>query len=129
MNALNLTIVNHQGRMSRLNSRLVEKQGLDQERVDVIKDLHIEKDDIFELMKNTDDVKKLKELAFSVENLEFQLQAAWKFPQDRNYHRWWEVPKCKCPSMDNQDNYGTMYRVIAGHCPIHSLTEENKKTK
>jgi len=63
MNTLNLTIVHEDGSMSRLNSRLVEKQGLDQDRVDILKALHQEKWRVFEMMKKTNDSKELKDLA------------------------------------------------------------------
>ena len=102
-----------------LNENLVKKQGLDQDRVDVIKALHVEKLTLFDKMRETDEPKELKELAFSVKNVEFMMQEAWGFPKDRNYHRWWEVPKCECPSMDNADIYGTKYRVVNDNCPVH----------
>jgi hypothetical protein len=102
-----------------LNERLVNKQGLDQERVDIIKALHVEKLTLFDKMRETDDPTTLKELANSYEDIEFMMQEAWGFPKDRNYHRWWEVPKCQCPVMDNRDNYGTKYRITSGNCPIH----------
>lgn len=103
-----------------LNSRLVEQQNLTEEKINILKNLHIGMHETKEKMKETDDKSALRELAFTVENLEFMMQEAWGFPKDRNYHsHWLEVPKCTCPKMDNRENYGTKYRVIDGKCPVH----------
>jgi hypothetical protein len=73
-----------------------------------------------EKMKKTDDKSELKELAYTIENIEFMMQEAWGFPKDSNYHtHWFELPKCICPKMDNKDSYGTPYRVIRVDCPVH----------
>jgi hypothetical protein len=106
--------------LTALNSNLVKKQNLTEEEINILKNLHIEMHEIKEQMKKTDDPNELHELAFIVENLEFMMQGAWGFVKDRNYHTHWiNVPKCICPKMDNQDNYGTPYRVIRDDCPVH----------
>lgn len=103
-----------------LNRSLVERQGLDQDRIDVIKALHIEMIQLFEKAENTDDVNELREIAFSVENVEFMMQEAWGFEKNRNYHtHWFKIPKCDCPYFDNLDNVGTEYRIINDDCLIH----------
>ena len=53
-----------------------------------------------------------------------ELQKIWNFPVDDNYHRWWEVPHCVCPSLDNSERYGTPYRIINGDCPVHGQMEK-----
>jgi hypothetical protein len=111
-----------------LNPLLVEKQKLNKEQVKELILTHEDRARIFEEMRNTDDVEDLKMYAEQFEALEYEQQRIWGFPQDRNFHRWFDVPKCRCPKMDNAENIGTKYRIIAGHCPIHNIDEENKNS-
>ena len=91
-----------------------------------IKKLHLEKNKVFSKMKKSRKKETLKKLAEEVGQIEFKLQAAWNFPLDKNYHRWFEVPKCTCPKMDNIDMLGTKYRIIAEDCPIHGKEKSLK---
>lgn len=117
---LNLTITHSDGKMSRLNGKLVEKQGLDQDRVNILKALHQEMHNVKKEFEKTDDPVELHELALTVEGLEFMMQEAWGFEKNRDYHTHWiDVPKCTCPKMDNKENYGTKYRIIRDDCPVH----------
>lgn len=84
-----------------------------------IKKLHVEKFKVFKKIEKTNDKEKIKQFVKDIENLEFQLQSAWGFPLDRNYHTWYNVPRCTCPKADNRENYGTEFRIIDGNCPIH----------
>ncbi len=52
---------------------------------------------------------------------EFDLQEAWKFDKNENFHASWNLPKCTCPKMDNDENYGTKYRIITQGCPVHGF--------
>jgi len=87
--------------------------------LDKIKELHIERLSIYDDMILCTDNIKLKELANDVTKTEFKLQKLWGFPQDENFHRWFDVPKCTCPKMDNAERLGTEYRIINEDCPIH----------
>ena len=102
-----------------LNSSLVLRQGLDVSDLRNLKSLHAEKLKYFDLMRETDYKHKLKEYAHEVECIEFQMQKAWRFPQDRNFHEWYKVPKCECPRMDNIDSRGSDRRIISMNCPVH----------
>lgn len=105
---------------SQINPNLIKRQGVDDVGLDIIKALHAQKYSLFERMEETEDPIKLKELAQKVESVEFKLQREWKFPISKNYHRWFEVPRCQCPKSDNVDYLGTGYRVISATCPIHT---------
>lgn len=62
-------------------------------------------------------------VASVVEGFEYVLQSILKLPMDRNYHKYWYmVSGCKCIAhkLDNQDRWGTPYRVINADCPYHS---------
>jgi hypothetical protein len=111
--------INHDELKIRLNKNLVQKQNLSQVEVDYIKNLHIKSYEICKEIKKTDDTSKLKQLASEWEENQFLLQIAWGFNPDRNYHKFWELPKCDCPSMDNDDKYpyGNYYK--SGGCLLH----------
>ena len=114
------TTVTYNGKpVYNLNSSLVLKQGLDVSELRNLKALHAEKLKYFDLMRETDYKHKLKEYAHEIECIEFEMQKAWHFPQDRNFHEWYRVPKCTCPNMDNADWRGTDRRIISLDCPLH----------
>ena len=101
-----------------ISHRLVIQKGLTQEQVDVIKQLHVEKLDIFELMKSCTDIAQLRNYAELVTAVEFDLQDAWGFERNLAYHRFWELPKCACPKLDNYDASPHM-SYMSGDCLIH----------
>lgn len=104
-----------------LNSRLIQQQGLTEDDVEELKKIHIEKLIVFDLINSTDNKIALKNYVELVELIELALQKVWGFPQDRNYHDWFEVPKCECPKLDNYDNKGVDRRIINGNCPLHGI--------
>ncbi len=85
-----------------LNKHLVKKQNLSQEDVDVILSLHKDK---FFLFKQFNDIPTLSEtevheLILEIEDLEFFMQEAWGFEQNRDYHtHWMDVPFCSCSNI------------------------------
>ena len=104
--------------ITNLNKYLIEKQGLSNEDVEKIKKLHIFKHLIFEKMLDCPE----EELALYNEYVvacEYALQRAWKFPEDGNYHRFWDTPMCHCPKADNEDSYPTGYYSHTVGCPVH----------
>ncbi len=111
-----------------LNGLLIERQETDEETVKKLKAAHYHRLEVITKMEQTDEKLSLRLLNEEIERIDFELQKLWGFPENSNYHRWWEVPKCVCPKMDNRDNYGTKYRIIVENCPIHSLKKENEKS-
>ncbi len=86
-----------------LNPRLMESQKATG-NLDLIKDLHVQRLALEDLMKNLNpktQQKVLKEAAKEWEDNQRALQNAWHFPQNDNYIRFWDVPHCACPKMDN----------------------------
>jgi len=102
-----------------INTRMLLDRGLGEKELQDIVKLHIEKLKIFELMEQTDETYRLKQYAKIVEYIEYCLQDIWGFPRNKNYHEWYLIPKCKCPTMDNSDCKGSRYQIINGSCPIH----------
>jgi hypothetical protein len=102
-----------------LNSRLVANQGLLKEEIDEILKLHRVRNCCLTLMEISDNKEDLRYLCGVVTQIDFQLQRIWKFKVDSNYHRFWELPKCECPKLDNMDVYGSGHRYIYPGCPLH----------
>jgi len=111
-------VIKYKTSVMRLNSMLLDRQNC-WENVDTLKELHRERLQFEEMMSDTEDPAELKFLfAFWQEN-QFQLQEAWKFGRNADFHRFWEVPKCTCPRLDNEDMIGTKYCYINGSCSVH----------
>jgi len=104
--------------ITRLNDALVQ-QGITDEGLEELKRLHQDRLLTEQFMEGTDDPKKLKALFEVWTNIQYSLQMAWGFPEDANYHRFWEVPKCACPPIDNSERLGTPYKIVDSACPIH----------
>ena len=102
-----------------LNKELIKKQGLSEKIIDYVVDLHVKKLEIFMGASKTSDSHKLKRLASELTEIEFLLQAAWGFEQNSNYHRFWHIPKCICPVLDNEDRYPSGIYLYNPSCPIH----------
>ena len=102
-----------------INSNLVVRQKISFEEVDKIKKLHTLKNCYLDLMHKYSEPDKLKYFSSIITQIEFQLQKLWGFPQNEYYHRFWELPKCECPKMDNIETYGTGHRWFNPQCRIH----------
>lgn len=64
-----------------------------------------------------------QEIADKIEQLEFNLQRLWGFPESQMHHRYWsrlQMCLCNADSMDNLDDRGYR-RTIRLDCPIHSV--------
>lgn len=105
-----------------LNPFLIERQGRTEEDIDKIVGLHQELHEVFDEMEaeSPENTERLGNLALVVKQLEFELQEAWGFDKNENYHSWWfQVPHCACPLMDNFDFLGTELGVRVTNCPVH----------
>ena len=102
-----------------INAVLVAKQELTIKAIDTLKALHEKKDGVFAQMRESNDSAELHRLADEVRQIEFALQRAWGFKEDWTRHRWFEVPKCTCPKMDNEDAMCTPYRIHSVGCIVH----------
>lgn len=104
-----------------INPTLIKRQNIDSDGLKLIKELHKIKYTVLKQMEETDDSDKLKELANNITDIECKLQKTWKFPVNTDYHRFWDVPKCECPKMDNEDSYPSGHYVINQKCPVHGV--------
>jgi hypothetical protein len=109
----------------RLNRRLVIQKNLSDEQIVYILHLHEMKLMIMDNMSKTDvsDRDALVKMAENITSLEYQLQDAWDFPRNEDYHCFWYLPHCSCPKLDNDDAYPSGWYVRSSDCPIHGEQE------
>lgn len=106
----------------RLNVRLMARQDLSYADIEAVKKAHLKMKALFAKINKTDDSIKLKKLAEKIKEIEFEMQRAWKFPENNAMHSWWyEAPKCLCPKLDNRDSRGHL-QYIREDCPLHGTT-------
>ena len=105
-----------------LNKVLLKTQKVSEKQEKKLLELHSELDEIFHTVYlMTDEVaEKLGySLTIAIKDIEYQMQANWNFNQDANYHTWWyRMPKCSCPTMDNEERFGVS-KIISHKCIIH----------
>ena len=114
--------IEHNGEVTYLNHKMVERRGISDEAVEKLKQSHIERIDLFQQARATTDVATLRALAEAFEDLEFRQQELWGFDRNADMHRWFDFPGCTCPKMDNAERMGTTYRIYTLDCPIHGST-------
>jgi len=111
-------VVEHNGEeVMLLNKQLLDQQNA-WENLELIKKLHNIRLNVEDLLGDTSGANK-KLLLNTWTTVQFALQRAWGFPEDKNYHRFWDIPSCDCPEMDNDDRYPTGYYVVSGKCDLH----------
>lgn len=112
-------VVWHKGKEALLlNKRLLDQQ-ICWDNLEEIKKLHKERLELEDKMREESDQHKLIAMDEEYTQLEFKLQDAWKFSRDKNFHRFWNRPKCECPKLDNEDAYPHGRYVVTGGCPLH----------
>jgi hypothetical protein len=88
-----------------LNPVLVERQALTDAEITEIVRLHNVRENVFkelESLNPTIDTRMVTVCVSMIENLEFALQRAWRFTEDKAMHTWWFMsPHCTCPKNDN----------------------------
>lgn len=101
-----------------LNKKLLDQQNA-WSNLDQIKQLHKERINIYRCMHSADEEGLLLMLDADCTRLEFELQKLWEFKEDIKFHRFWDRPKCSCPSSDNNDRYPNGTYIIADNCILH----------
>jgi hypothetical protein len=112
--------------MTTVNMNLAEKQVLTTKDIQLVELLHYIRKELFEeLLSTEEDVIRTnrKEYTDKLWAIEEKLQEVWKFGVNQNYYRFWEVPRCTCPKMDNDDSYPYGRYVISSNCPLHGWEE------
>lgn len=106
-----------------ISMQLAARQNISEEAVAEIIHRHEVREGIVLAMENTNDTTLLKRFFKKWSDNEYALQKLWGFEEDSDFHKWWYVPKCTCPKMDNDDNYPLGYYVTDTGCPVHGGVE------
>lgn len=112
-------------RITRLNQRLATKQGVTDDELHALRASHQLRFYLFQIANaNKDHPLTLQMLARLFSNLESEQQELWHFGADLNFQRFFDLPGCTCPRMDNEERLGTPYKIHNTTCPIHGDTHE-----
>lgn len=111
-----------------LNAEWVRQKGLNDKQLARLRKVHLKRVEIFKEMQKETDVVKLQKYVERVKRLEFQLQAAWGFNRNVDFHSWWyRCPHCSCPTIDNDERVGTSFSVINDSCILHGSSKYASK--
>ena len=103
-----------------LNKHLIKKQGLTQEDVNRLKELHLERISIEKQLDEASRPEDIKTIFGWWSQNQRELQSAWGFPVDDNWHPSHRLSKCSCgATMDNNERLGTPYKIYKSDCPLH----------
>lgn len=109
----------------RVSPALALQQRLSDEGLETIKALHCDRLEQYERFQvavaKSVSPEEMNVLIDEFTAREFKMQEVWGFSQDVNFHRFWDIPGCLCPRMDNDERVGTPYKVYNGSCPIHGM--------
>lgn len=112
-------VVYHGVPVLRLNANLAKAQGVTDTELAEIADLHCQRLNIVASMESETDPAELKKLFADWTENQYLLQDKWHFKRSANYHKWWDVPHCTCPKLDNDDAYPSGDYFTHLQCPIH----------
>lgn len=111
--------------ISVLNPRLAQAQNVTDDQLEALRASHVIRHHLFQAARNGLSNDLLLQMVATVfDALETEQQKLWNFPTDPNHHRWFDVPGCTCPKMDNAERLGTPHRVYSNDCPIHGRWAE-----
>ena len=100
-----------------INKKLVKERNIPTKHVEQIEIIHAKLDRL--LQHPTENVVE------EIQQLEYQLQALWKFPTNSDYHtHWYKIHDCSCPNMDNYDLAGLDKRWINSKCKYHGELDD-----
>lgn len=114
-------VFDHTGKyVTTLNPRMAIAQGVNDDQLAALRASHLLRREIFDLAKeNVTNTFALEMLANVFTALETEQQKLWNFKPDPNYHRFFDLPGCKCPKIDNAEAVGTSTKIYSNDCPIH----------
>lgn len=105
-----------------INLELAQRQNLSEDEVFKIEQLHYSRKLLHDAIAQAiaaGNKSVARAIAKALPEIELELQKLWKFKQDIGYYKFWYVPECHCPKMDNEDAFPRGHYVINLSCPIH----------
>ena len=125
---MNLTTT-FEGLSTTLNKDLIKSKGLSEATVKAILKVHhtrLKTRYHMSQMNPLEEYEKLIKANQTIKECDITLQDLWGFEENEDYFRFWEVPYCLCPKLDNEDAYPTGYYVVNGNCPVHGDCDSSK---
>jgi hypothetical protein len=117
---------NYNNTLVTLNKSKILEQRLSNLEIVKIREIHELKNYFIKKISKTNNRDLLKILGQLITLLELKLQESWGFDKCILYHRFWELPKCQCPQMDNNDRLCyciseavDVGAIISDDCPLH----------
>ena len=110
-----------------LNQNLVARNNVAYEAQQQLCELYDKLEALIEEGDASFSIEVNREIADKIEQLEFNLQRLWGFPESKLHHRYWsQLSMCLCNanSMDNLDDFGYR-RVIRLDCPLHGTSQDS----
>ncbi len=108
-----------------INKTFLERNNAEKNLSKIVK-LFKNKFRLFGIMKRTKNINKLLSLAEDVKQNEFKIQTLFNFSPSEDWFRFWQLPGCSCPRMDNEDRLGTPYKIRNLNCKLHSIWSNYK---
>lgn len=105
-----------------INLELAAKQQLSEDEVFKIEQLHYSRKLLHDAITQAiaaGNKPVARAIAKALPEIELELQKLWKFKQNTNYYKFWNVPGCQCAFLDNEDAFPSGHYVINLSCPIH----------
>jgi hypothetical protein len=113
-----------------INTKLAKDRALTEDVIKQIKKLHIKRETLHAKIRKLvhtsslglpvlfkDSIRMKYKKAYGIER---KLQKLWGFKQDDKFIKFWNIPGCSCPTMDNDDRYPFGHYVYSCECIIHS---------
>ncbi len=114
----NKNVVVYKNTTLHLNEHLLKKQNISPQKLEEIKEFHIQRLKIEEsFLLGQIDAKDYRE---AWEMNQYYLQDAWGFPQDAKHHRFWDMQGCSCNANENMKRYPNGNYVYSKDCKVHS---------
>lgn len=101
-----------------VNLSLAEERGLSYDDVRIVETLHKVRDRIHKKLK-TKETKPTPAVAKFLKDIEETLGEIWFGKANLSYYKFWKVPKCTCPKIDNEDIYPSELYSYSMGCPLH----------
>ena len=103
-----------------LNPSFGFRQKITDEGLEVLKALHVKRIRLEESFQGgKDGTMTGQEYAEAWEAIQNELQEAWGFDVNKDFHMFWQMKGCTCPHMDNRGNYLTGPYSYNSGCPVH----------
>ncbi len=100
-----------------------------EDKLSKLKQVYRTKGQLYKLIEEEKDPELLRAFAEDVTECEYELQRIYGFVLNKDYHRFWETPKCLCPIQDNLDRYPSDNYVYSQQCTLHGLAEFKRSLK